>query len=224
MGTSNHLIGFLNFVSFLLAVPIIGGGVWLSSRANTTDCMKFLQWPLILIGGAVMVVSLAGIAGACYRNNFLMYLYLWVMFFVIVALLGFVIFAYSVTERGSGRPVMNRVYLDYSLQDYSGWLADRVSTPKYWTKISSCIRDSHVCRNLHRNVGGLPESADSFYLRKLTSIEFWSPGVSSFLCKLSKDIGSYHQFGMLQAPHILRANIHERDVLDFRRRGERDRP
>ncbi|KAL8516103.1 hypothetical protein ACS0TY_014689 [Phlomoides rotata] len=171
MGTSNHLIGFLNFVSFLLAVPIIGGGVWLSSRANTTDCMKFLQWPLILIGGAVMVVSLAGIAGACYRNNFLMYLYLWVMFFVIVALLGFVIFAYSVTEMGSGRPVMNRVYLDYSLQDYSGWLADRVSTPKYWTKISSCIRDSHVCRNLHRNVGGLPESADSFYLRKLTSIE-----------------------------------------------------
>ncbi|KAG6432832.1 hypothetical protein SASPL_104420 [Salvia splendens] len=171
MAKSNNLIGFLNFLSFLLSLPIIGGGIWLSSRASSTDCMKFLQWPLILIGIAVMVVSLAGIAGACYRNTFLMYVYLWAMFFVIAALVFFVIFAYSATERGAGRPVMNRVYLDYSLQDYSGWLADRVSSPIYWAKISDCIRASHVCRKLHRYVGGFPESPELFYLRKLTPIE-----------------------------------------------------
>ncbi|KAL3616409.1 Tetraspanin-4 [Castilleja foliolosa] len=172
MGTSNHLIGFLNFLTFLLSVPILGGGIWLSSRANTTDCMQFLQWPLILIGISIMVVSLAGFAGACYRNTFLMYLYLWVMFFIITALVGFVIFAYSVTERGSGRPVVNRVYLDYSFQDYSGsWLADRVASQRYWSKISDCIRDSHVCRKLGRNVMGVPESAQLFYLRKLSPIQ-----------------------------------------------------
>ncbi|PIN10705.1 Tetraspanin family integral membrane protein [Handroanthus impetiginosus] len=171
MRTSNHLIGFLNFLTFLLSIPILGGGIWLSSRANTTDCMKFLQWPLIIIGASVMVVSLAGFAGACYRNTFLMYLYLWAMFFIIAALVGFVIFAYSVTEKGSGRAVMNRDYMEYSLQDYSGWLAERVASQRYWNKIASCIRQSGVCRKIGRNGAGMTESAQQFYLRKLTPIE-----------------------------------------------------
>ncbi|KAK4441147.1 Tetraspanin-3 [Sesamum alatum] len=171
MRTSNHLIGFLNFLTFLLSIPVLGGGIWLSSRATTTDCMKFLQWPLIIIGISIMVVSLAGFVGACYRNTFLMYVYLWAMFLIIATLVGFVIFAYSVTERGSGRAVMNRVYLEYSLQDYSGWLAERVAGQRYWNKISSCIRDSHACGKLARNIAGAPESAESFYLRKLTPVE-----------------------------------------------------
>ncbi|KAL0460666.1 UNVERIFIED_CONTAM: Tetraspanin-4 [Sesamum latifolium] len=133
--------------------------------------MKFLQWPLIIIGVSIMVVSLAGFVGACYRNTVLMYVYLWVMFIIIATLVGFVIFAYSVTERGSGRAVMNRVYLEYSLQDYSGWLAERVAGQRYWSKISSCIRDSHVCGKLGRNIAGAPESAETFYLRKLTPVE-----------------------------------------------------
>ncbi|EYU35774.1 hypothetical protein MIMGU_mgv1a018869mg [Erythranthe guttata] len=128
MRTSNNLIGALNFLTFVLSIPILSGGIWLSSRANNTDCLKFLQWPLIIIGVSIMVVSLAG---ACYRNNFLMYLYLWAMFIIIATLLGFIIFTYAITGKGSGQPVMNRAYLDYSLQDYSGWLWDRVASDSY---------------------------------------------------------------------------------------------
>ncbi|XP_062171441.1 tetraspanin-3-like [Alnus glutinosa] len=171
MRNSNHLIGVLNFLTFLLSIPILGGGIWLSTRANNTDCLKFLQWPLIIIGVAIMVVSLAGFAGACYRNTFLMWVYLFVMFFVIAALIGFVIFAYAVTGKGSGRQVPNRVYSDYYLQDYTGWLEKRVSDDSYWVKISSCIRDSKACSKMGRTVGGLPEPADTFYLRKLNPIE-----------------------------------------------------
>ncbi|XP_057782707.1 tetraspanin-3-like [Salvia miltiorrhiza] len=172
MRTSNHLIGFLNFLTFLLSIPILGGGIWLSTRANNTDCVKFLQWPIIIIGVAIMVVSLAGFAGSCYRNNFLMYLYLWAMFFIIAALIGFIVFAYAVTGKGSGQPVMNRAYLDYSLHDYSGtWLADRVTSRSYWSNIRSCIRDSHVCGKMARNVNGVPETADNFYRRKLSPIQ-----------------------------------------------------
>ncbi|KAK2999107.1 hypothetical protein RJ639_023160 [Escallonia herrerae] len=194
MRTSNHLIGLLNFLTFLLSIPILGGGIWLSGRANNTDCLRFLQWPLIVIGVSIMVVSLAGFAGACYRNTFLMYLYLWAMFFIIAALVGFVIFAYVVTEKGSGRPVLNRAYPEYRLQDYSGWLEERVASDSYWGKISSCIRDSKVCRKMGRSFNGIPESADMFYLRKLSPIQsgcckpptecgyvyvnetFWNPG------------------------------------------------
>lgn len=184
MRTSNHLIGFLNFLTFLLSIPILGGGIWLSSRANNTDCLKFLQWPIIIIGVSIMVVSLAGFAGACYRNNFLMYLYLWAMFIIIAALIAFVIFAYAVTDKGSGRPVMNRAYLDYSLQDYSGWLSDRVASDSYWAKISSCIRDSRACKKIGRRIQGTPESAEMFYMRKLTSIEVIS---STFLINCSSN-------------------------------------
>ncbi|KAJ6408791.1 hypothetical protein OIU84_008482 [Salix udensis] len=171
MRTSNHLIGVLNFLTFLLSIPILGGGIWLSSRANNTDCLKFLQWPLIIIGISIMVVSLAGFAGACYRNTFLMWVYLFVMFFIIAALLGFIIFAYVVTDKGSGRPFLNRAYSDYFLEDYSGWLRDRVASDSYWQKISSCIRDSKVCGKMGKSINGVPESADMFYRRKLSPIE-----------------------------------------------------
>ncbi|KAM6578792.1 hypothetical protein CsatB_030629 [Cannabis sativa] len=119
-----------------------------------------------------MVVSLAGFAGACYRNTFLMWLYLFVMFFVVAALLCFIIFAYAVTDKGSGRPVINRAYLDYYLEDYSGWLEQRVADNSYWFKIASCVRDSKACGSkFGRFVNGVPETADMFYNRKLNPIE-----------------------------------------------------
>lgn len=171
MRASNHIIGLVNFFTFLMSIPILGGGIWLSTRANNTDCLKFLQWPLIVIGVSIMVVSLAGFAGACYRSTFLMSLYLFAMFFILAALLGFIIFAYAVTDKGGGRPILNRSYMDYYLQDYSGWLKDRVGDPGYWAKISSCIRDSGTCSRMGRSFNGVPETADMFYMRKLSPIQ-----------------------------------------------------
>ncbi|XP_077237035.1 tetraspanin-3-like [Tasmannia lanceolata] len=168
---SNGLIGFINFVTFLLSIPIFGGGIWLSSRATQTDCMRFLQWPLIVIGASILVISLMGFAGSCYRISWLLWLYLFAMFFVIATLFALVVFAYAVTAKGSGQPVLNRSYLDYSLSDYSGWLKDRVSDHYYWAKISSCLRAAKSCRNMGRYVGGVPESADMFYLRHLSPTE-----------------------------------------------------
>ncbi|GAV62091.1 Tetraspannin domain-containing protein [Cephalotus follicularis] len=171
MRSSNHLIGLINFLTLLLSIPILVGGIWLSTKANNTDCLKFLQWPLIIIGVCILVVSLAGFAGACYRNTFLMWLYLFVMFFVIATLIGFIIFAYAVTDKGSGRVVSNRAYKDYYLQDYSGWLEERVASDSYWAKISSCIRDSKVCNKMGVSINGVPETVDMFYQRKLSPIE-----------------------------------------------------
>jgi hypothetical protein len=188
MRASNHLIGVLNFLTFLLSIPILGGGIWLSTRANNTDCLKFLQWPLIIIGVSIMVVSLAGFAGACYRNTFIMWMYLFAMFFIIAALLVFIIFAYVVTDKGSGRTVPNRAYSDYYLQDYSGWLALRVADDSYWAKISSCIRDSKVCSKMARTIGGVPETADMFALRKLNPIE---------VCKNINSLSFFFLFSLL---------------------------
>lgn len=177
MKGSNTVIGAVNFITFLISIPILGGGIWLSTRANNTDCLKFLQWPIIAIGATVMVVSLMGFAGACYRQTWLLQLYLFVMFFVIVALIGFIVFAFAVTDRGHGQVIVNRAFLEYQLSDYSGWLKDRVSDPNYWEKISSCLRDAKACRGM-RKLGRelatgmlVPESADMFYQRQLSPIE-----------------------------------------------------
>ncbi|EPS68352.1 hypothetical protein M569_06417, partial [Genlisea aurea] len=167
MKTATHVTGFLNFLAFLLSIPVLGGAIWLSSRAATTDCFKFLQWPLVVVGASLILVSLAGFAGTCYRNTFLMYVYLWAMFFIIAALVGVTVFAFSVTGKGSGHPVLNRVYLEYDLRDFSGWLAGKVAGRRNWEEISSCVRDSDVCRQMA--IAG--DTAEMFYLRKLTPIQ-----------------------------------------------------
>ncbi|KAG2673730.1 hypothetical protein I3760_13G104400 [Carya illinoinensis] len=190
MRNSNHLIGVLNFLTFLLSIPILGGGIWLSTRANNTDCLKFLQWPLIVIGICILVVSLTGFAGACYRNTVLMWLYLFAMFFIIAALLGFIIFAYVVTDKGSGRKVPSRTYSEYYLNDYSGWLRDRVMDDSYWSKISSCIRDSKACRKMARTVGGAPEPAETFYRRNLNPLEVCRTYLSFLLTRFSYHLRS----------------------------------
>ncbi|KAK2455497.1 protein TORNADO [Trifolium repens] len=133
-----------------------------------------------------MVVSLAGFAGACYRNTFLLRFYLVVMFLIIAVLIGFIIFANVVTDKGEGRRLINRGYLDYYLDDYSGWLDERVKSDEYWGKISSCIRDSKTCRKLARNFNGVPETSDMFFQRKLAPIQ-------SGCCKPPTDCGYIYQ-------------------------------
>ncbi|RDX60834.1 Tetraspanin-3, partial [Mucuna pruriens] len=171
MRGKNLMMSLINLLSFLVSIPILGGGIWLSTRANNTECLKFLQWPLIIIAVCIMLTSFVGLTGSCYRNTFLMSLYLVVMFFIMLVLLGFIIFAYSVTNNGSGRVIQNRVYLEYYLQDYSGWLKKRVAKDSYWGKISFCLKDSNVCAKLARAFDGVPETAQMFYHRKLTPIQ-----------------------------------------------------
>lgn len=78
----------------------------MSSRANETDCFRFLRWPIIVIGAALM-----GFTGPCYRISGLL------MLFVIAALFGLVVFAFALTASGSGRPQPGRAY-DFYLEDY----------------------------------------------------------------------------------------------------------
>lgn len=174
-GTS--VLGIINFITFLISIPILGGGIWLASRANSTDCIRFLQWPIIIVGLVLMVISLMGFAGACYRQTWLLRLYLFAMFFVVLALLFFIVFAFAVTDRGDGQVVMNRRFPEYQLSDYGGWLRDRVADPQYWATISACLRDGHACAGMKRlardpNTGMLvPETPAMFYGRNLSPIQ-----------------------------------------------------
>lgn len=118
---SNNLLGILNVVVFVLSIPIFIAGVWLSYQASS-ECEKFLDKPMIVLGVFLMVVSLAGIVGACCRVSCLLWLYLCMMFFLIILIFCFTVFAFVVTNKGAGEAVSGRGYKEYKLGDYSHWL------------------------------------------------------------------------------------------------------
>ncbi|KAI3859822.1 hypothetical protein MKW92_048348 [Papaver armeniacum] len=143
-GISNNLVGIMNFITFLLSISILGGSIWLSQR----ECEKFLEGPIIALGVLVMIVSLAGLIGACCRVSWLLLVYLIVMIVLIVLLLSFTIFAFVVTNKGAGEVVSINGYKEYKLSNYSNSLQKRVSSEKNWNRIKSCLQDRKVCRTL----------------------------------------------------------------------------
>ncbi|KAK4790819.1 hypothetical protein SAY86_031232 [Trapa natans] len=181
---SNNLVGILNLVTFLLSLPILGVGIWLSNRANT-DCERFLEKPVIALAVFLLVVSLAGLVGACCGVSCLLWLYLLLIFLLIVILFCFTMFAFVVTNEGAGRAVSDRGYKEYRLGDYSNWLQKRVANTKNWNKIKSCLADGMVCTGLaYKSVN---DTIEQFYKEHLSAVQEM---ISVELCKLSKQFYS----------------------------------
>ncbi|KAH9292072.1 hypothetical protein KI387_042741 [Taxus chinensis] len=165
---SNSLVGVVNFVVFLLSIPILGSGIWLATR-HGTYCEKFLQGPVTIIGVFIMAVSLAGFIGACFRVSWLLWIYLFVMFLLIILLFCFTAFAFVVTNKGAGQLASGKVFKENHLGYYSLWLQKRVQNADNWRKIQSCIRDAEVCKSVGRD--DVNRVAADFYQRNLSPIQ-----------------------------------------------------
>lgn len=114
------------------------------ARSSTT-CESFLQTPLMVIGFVILIISLAGFIGACFHVAWALWLYLVIMLVIIGALMGFTVFGFVVTSPGGGAVVPGRMYQEYHLENYSGWLRKRIGDPKYWNTVRSCILGSKTC-------------------------------------------------------------------------------
>ncbi|WOL04628.1 tetraspanin-6 [Canna indica] len=143
---SNTVIGYLNLLTLLASIPIIGGGLWLARSSAT--CESSLQTPILVLGFLVLLVSLAGFVGACFNVAWALWLYLFVMLFLIAALLGLIAFGFAVTGGGRGVEVAGRVYHEYRLGDYSGWLRRRITEPRYWDAALACVVGSKTCAKI----------------------------------------------------------------------------
>ncbi|KAM7508378.1 hypothetical protein LguiA_018831 [Lonicera macranthoides] len=166
---SNNLIGILNTVTFLLSIPILVTGIWLSKQ-DSTECSRFLEKPIIALGVFLMLVSIAGIIGSCCRVSCLLWFYLLVMFLLILLLFCFTIFAFVVTNKGAGRVVSGRGYKEYRVGDYSNWLQKRVGNEGNWRKIKSCLQDSKICQKLTDNNETIYEDV---YTEKLSAVQIF---------------------------------------------------
>lgn len=168
MALSNNVIGAINFLGILLAIPIIGTGIWLASDPENS-CIKILQWPVIIIGALTLIVALAGFVGGFWRNAHLLIFYLIGMLIMIILLACLVVFVFMVTSRGSGHPVPSRVYLEYRLDSFSGFLRRRVSGPFKWALIKSCLSSTSICPELNQTYS----TAQDFFNAPLSPIQVY---------------------------------------------------
>lgn len=133
----------------VLSVPVIFTGFALASRALDT-CVKLLQWPIIILGILILVVAVTGFVGGFWRIRWLMFFYFVAMLIAIILLAGLIVFVYMITNKGSGHPVPNRAFLEYQLDDYSGWLRRRVVNPFRWDHIKGCLNTTTMCAGLNQ--------------------------------------------------------------------------
>ncbi|KAI4344348.1 hypothetical protein L6164_011583 [Bauhinia variegata] len=180
---SNNLIGILNFLTLLLSIPILVAGVWLSRQAST-ECEKWLEKPLIALGVFLLLVSLAGLIGACCHVTWLLWIYLVVMFLLIVLVFAFTIFAFVVTNKGAGETLSGKGYKQYRLGDYSNWLQKRVNNTKTWNRIKSCLYSSKVCSDFNNTYIG--DTVEKLYTENLSALQ-------SGCCKPSDECGFTYQ-------------------------------
>lgn len=166
MALSNNVIGAINFVAMLLSIPIIGAGIWLATEPDNS-CVKILQWPVIILGILFLVVGIAGFVGAFWRIPWLLISYLIAMLVLIVLLAALVVFIYMVTIRGSGHLEPSRSYLEYHLDDYSGWLRRRVRSPWKWDRIRSCLSSTNMCGELNQSY----RMAQDFFNAHITPLQ-----------------------------------------------------
>ncbi|CAD5329310.1 unnamed protein product [Arabidopsis thaliana] len=174
---SNNLLGILNFFTFLLSIPILSAGIWLGKNA-ATECERFLDKPMVVLGIFLMFVSIAGLVGACCRVSCLLWLYLFAMFLLILLGFCFTIFAFAVTNRGAGEVISDRGYKEYHVADYSNWLQKRVNNAKNWERIRSCLMYSDVCSTYRTRYASI--NVEDFYKSNLNALQ-------SGCCKPSND-------------------------------------
>lgn len=172
MALSTNVIGAINFVVMLLSIPVIGAGIWLATEPDNS-CVKILQWPVIILGILILIVALAGFVGGFWRISWLLLFYLIAMLILIILLGCLVVFVYMVTLRGSGHLAPSRAYLEYHLDDYSGWLRRRVRSSYKWDRIRNCLSSTSMCAELNQSY----RMAQDFFNAHLSPIEVLQVGI-----------------------------------------------
>ncbi|KAL6544043.1 Tetraspanin-10 [Orobanche gracilis] len=147
-GISTFVIRWINFLTLLFAMGVIGFGVWMSSHHD--DCRKPLTLPVIGLGAVIFVINHWFHGCTEEKLNLVMDL-----------------LAFIVTNNGSGHNVTGLRYREYQLHDYSSWFLKHLNNTHNWEHLRSCLVKSSDCNNLAKKFKTLKQ----FKLAKLSPIE-----------------------------------------------------
>ncbi|XP_074588265.1 tetraspanin-2-like [Curcuma longa] len=156
----------LNFIALLCSIPVIGAGIWLSSKQDN-ECVHLARWPVVILGVLLLLAALAGFVGAYWNRPALLAAYFSCMAALIVVLFSLVAFAYAVTAPDGSYAVPGRAYREYRLAGYSDWL--RHYALARWPEIRLCLTASELCREIGRDRPYL--TADQFFHTELSPLQ-----------------------------------------------------
>ncbi|PWA99045.1 tetraspanin10 [Artemisia annua] len=145
-GTSTFVIRWVNFLTMLVALVVMGYGVWMSTHHDS--CRKSLTLPIIGLGSLIFVISVLGFVGALKQNCLLLWTYLLMLCLVLVGILVFTVLVFIVTNNGSGHSVAGLRYKEYQLQDYGSWFIKKLNNTHNWKHIRSCFVKAETCQSL----------------------------------------------------------------------------
>ncbi|KAK9716551.1 hypothetical protein RND81_06G241000 [Saponaria officinalis] len=164
-GTSTFVIKWINFLTMLIAIGVIGFGIWMSS--HTDGCRKSLTFPVLGLGAFILVISFIGFLGALKNNSVLLWIYLILLCLILIAILVFTVLAFIITNNRSGHKADGLRYKEYQLQDYSSWFLKELNSTHNWRNLKACLVKSQDCVNLSKKYKTLKQYKDA----KLTPIE-----------------------------------------------------
>ncbi|KAK9271872.1 hypothetical protein L1049_002237 [Liquidambar formosana] len=210
-GVSNGLLGFLNFLTLFLSMPIIGIA-WTLQLEGQTECEKLLRIPMSTLGIFLLVVSIMGLIGSCCQSARLLKIYLGLMLLLLLGIFCFMILTVVVTtNKDAGVQVMGKGYREYRLEESHGLLKRLVMDDKYWPTFKSCIIDSQVCLIV----------ADHALLDAIEFdlLEDWPP-VESGCCKPPTYCGFEYRNSTFWAVPKSGLASKDHDCLTWRNRGD----
>ncbi|XP_074317233.1 tetraspanin-8-like [Silene latifolia] len=146
---SNIVITTLNLITTVLSLVAIAIFVYLHFiNGSPTHCQRMVEWPVLIMGLTLLVISLMGLIGSSCRISSLLWIYLVVLVALILGWFIFTAFVFFVTNKGVGQAVSGVGYKEYKIGDYSHWLQKHVVNGKNWDEIRSCLVDAKVCKSL----------------------------------------------------------------------------
>ncbi|CAL1369903.1 unnamed protein product [Linum trigynum] len=148
---TNCIFSILNVMIMLLGIATMATAGIMQLGGSNSDCQKWLQSPLLIMGCFLFFISLMGLIGTCCRMRAVLWIYSFLTFLMILAALAFVVFALVVTNSAAGKALTGVGYEEYRLRDYSDWLRDHFVSGKRWSKVKSCMADADVCLDPHES-------------------------------------------------------------------------